>query len=712
MTAVASDLTNVDIVAANIANVNTVGGISSDVTTVSGINAAVSTVAANDANITTVASIDSDVTTVSGVNAAVTTVAGISADVTTAATNVTDITNFADVYYGPSATDPTARKDSSALQGGDLYFNTATTKMRVYDAGASAWIDAGVVFAPTIERFSGNSSDINFTLASAPGSAEALIVSISGVVQVPSTDFTVTGTTLTFTTAPPSGTNNIAVQSLSAGIVACSDTAFGSSWNGVTNIAPSKNAVYDKIESLPRGNLLSNSGFGVWSNSTVCEAISGATPVTSGANAALINNLLSNGGFDSVTTGWSATNASLASVAGGETGNCLEVTRGGSGSASVATATATTVVGKLYYISAYVKSGSSGNEAFILSVDGDSTNLLFKSGTSSASWVQYTGVVEAVGTSTTVSLYKNSTTAGTMLFDTVTFYEVTPGCIAADTLAFDGWGKTGSGAYPDIWRQHYDATYTKAGSFYSLKFTSTETHASGHNVYWPAYGMTNTDFIQKFAGRTVTLGCWVKADTIGTVKIGFYDTAYRQSAANTTTDWEWMEHSITVSASATQFTARLFIVETGKTAYFSQPMLVFGSSIGEGNYQPIVGEGVQLEKVLNSTTYWKTGFSDQVVSGINIEADTNGKLPKGCKEILCYIEANDSGSATTVCYAAIYGLGSYPSIYAYPYGKTADATDMNQGFCSCDASGDISILLEASGSATLDVYLRYQSVKL
>lgn len=29
-----------------------------------------------------------------------------------------------------------------------------------------------------------------------------------------------------------------------------SDTAYGASWNGVTTIAPSKNAVYDKIETL------------------------------------------------------------------------------------------------------------------------------------------------------------------------------------------------------------------------------------------------------------------------------------------------------------------------------------------------------------------------------------------------------------------------------------------------------------------------------
>ena len=48
----------------------------------------------------------------------------------------------------------------------------------------------------------------------------ALIINISGVVQTPTVDYTVSGTTLTFTTAPPSGTNNITVQNFgSAGVI-------------------------------------------------------------------------------------------------------------------------------------------------------------------------------------------------------------------------------------------------------------------------------------------------------------------------------------------------------------------------------------------------------------------------------------------------------------------------------------------------------------
>lgn len=137
VTAVAADASDIGTVSSNITNVNTVAGISANVTTVAGISANVTTVAGDSADIAAVAGVTTEVAAVGAITADVTTVAGISADVTTAATNVADITNFADVYIGPSATDPTQRADTSALQAGDLYFNTTTDRLRVYTG--SAW---------------------------------------------------------------------------------------------------------------------------------------------------------------------------------------------------------------------------------------------------------------------------------------------------------------------------------------------------------------------------------------------------------------------------------------------------------------------------------------------------------------------------------------------------------------------------------------------
>lgn len=60
--------------------------------------------------------------------------------------------------------------------------------------------------------FSGNGSATQFTLAADPGNVNNMDVAIGGVVQTPTTDYTVSGTTLTFTSAPPSGTSNITVR--------------------------------------------------------------------------------------------------------------------------------------------------------------------------------------------------------------------------------------------------------------------------------------------------------------------------------------------------------------------------------------------------------------------------------------------------------------------------------------------------------------------
>jgi hypothetical protein len=63
------------------------------------------------------------------------------------------------------------------------------------------------------DYFSGNNTTVAFTLTRAPVSASAVIITISGVKQAAST-YGVSGTTLTFSAAPPTGTNNIEVLHL------------------------------------------------------------------------------------------------------------------------------------------------------------------------------------------------------------------------------------------------------------------------------------------------------------------------------------------------------------------------------------------------------------------------------------------------------------------------------------------------------------------
>ena len=131
-------------------------------------------------------------TPTSGEQANIDTVSGISADVTTVAANVTDVTNFADVYIGPSASDPTQRADASALQAGDLYFNTTSNVMRVYTG--SVWINAALVAADVLQ-VANNLSDLDNT-----GTARTnLGVAIGSDVQAYDADNAVTDAAQTFT---------------------------------------------------------------------------------------------------------------------------------------------------------------------------------------------------------------------------------------------------------------------------------------------------------------------------------------------------------------------------------------------------------------------------------------------------------------------------------------------------------------------------------
>jgi hypothetical protein len=63
------------------------------------------------------------------------------------------------------------------------------------------------------DTFSGNGSTTAFTMSVAPANAASVLVAISGVLQDPTT-YSVAGTALTFSAAPPAGTGNISSRYL------------------------------------------------------------------------------------------------------------------------------------------------------------------------------------------------------------------------------------------------------------------------------------------------------------------------------------------------------------------------------------------------------------------------------------------------------------------------------------------------------------------
>jgi hypothetical protein len=185
---------------ANIANVAGQISPTNNIATVAGANANITTVANNLNGANTIG-------TVAGLNSEISALGPIAVDITTAATNVTDISNFADVYVGPSATAPTTRVDTSALQVGDLYFDTATNTMKVYSSGG--WVSTGSSVNGTSNRFTYTVSSSTVTITGADDDGNTLAydagyidVYLNGVRMVNGTDVTVTsGTSVVFASA-------------------------------------------------------------------------------------------------------------------------------------------------------------------------------------------------------------------------------------------------------------------------------------------------------------------------------------------------------------------------------------------------------------------------------------------------------------------------------------------------------------------------------
>ena len=75
------------------------------------------------------------------------------------------------------------------------------------------------------DTFSGTGSQVAYTMTVAPANTSSIIVAITGVLQDPST-YSVSGTTLTFSAAPPSGTSNISVRYLGIPASGVTTTAY------------------------------------------------------------------------------------------------------------------------------------------------------------------------------------------------------------------------------------------------------------------------------------------------------------------------------------------------------------------------------------------------------------------------------------------------------------------------------------------------------
>jgi hypothetical protein len=131
-------------------------------------------------------------------------VVGGSATTSTLVTGAKLIVNSTDSIRIPVGT--TAERPGSAGGtdvAGMIRFNTSTGELEYYDG--AEWNNTGTTFTViAADSFDGDDNTTIFTLGAA-ATTNGCIVSINGVVQIPTTAYSVSGTTLTFTQAPATG---------------------------------------------------------------------------------------------------------------------------------------------------------------------------------------------------------------------------------------------------------------------------------------------------------------------------------------------------------------------------------------------------------------------------------------------------------------------------------------------------------------------------
>ena len=117
--------------------------------------------------------------------------------------NVTTKTSAITEYLGAFTTDLTNRPDGTALETGDLYYNTTALETRIWTGTAWDLVFGRVQPLSTTYTATGLTT---ITLSARPSSVLSILVIIDGVLQNVN-NYTLSDNVITFTTAPPIGSS-------------------------------------------------------------------------------------------------------------------------------------------------------------------------------------------------------------------------------------------------------------------------------------------------------------------------------------------------------------------------------------------------------------------------------------------------------------------------------------------------------------------------
>ena len=143
--------------------------------------------------------------------------------------NVTTKTSAITEYLGAFSTDLTNRPDGTALQTGDLYYNTTALETRIWTGTAWDLVFGRVQPISTTYTSSGQTT---LTLSARPSSVLSILVIIDGVLQNVN-NYELSDNVITFTTAPPVGAS-IEIRDFSSTVSSGSGTIIDLSGTEIT----------------------------------------------------------------------------------------------------------------------------------------------------------------------------------------------------------------------------------------------------------------------------------------------------------------------------------------------------------------------------------------------------------------------------------------------------------------------------------------------
>ena len=399
----------------------------------------------------------------------------------------------------------------------------------------------------TSQDFSGNGSTTAFTMSTNPANSASVLVAINGVVQDPA-NYTVSGNTLTFTTAPATGTNNISCRYLGVP----STTSVSSFSAGTTGFSPTSAA--SGAVTLSGTLVVANGGTGL------TTLTSGYIPY--GAGTAALNSS-STFTFDGST---------LFSPNASHSGN---LTFTGTGAKILGDFTNATVTNRLSF-----QTSTANSTTGIYALPSGTSTAASWQATNAADPTNAAKILIATNGSTDVQLVSGINGSGTYL--PLSFYTA-----GSQQMRLDTSGNLGVGVNPTSWGAAYSLKAIQVGpvgAFMSLDAGggNQQTHVLGNSYYnggfkyittaaASSYGQTSGDHYfnsspSGTAGTTLTqttvlylalnkTAALQGASSSSGTGIAFPATQSASSDANTLDDYEEGTFTPTLGGSGNTYTA-------------------------------------------------------------------------------------------------------------------------------------------------------------